>query len=89
MYCGIVLFAIGGATAAGTQQPWLICISLAGFALAAGSMLYQFYGIRCPSCHGLIGVTLHTNPFGVPRGYSFCPYCGISLDTEVDATRKA
>jgi hypothetical protein len=89
MYSGFALFGLGGFITAQTQNPLFLVITFVGFGLFGGSMLYQLYGIRCPSCRGLIGVTLgYGNPFSLPAGYLFCPYCGVSLDTDIDATQQ-
>ena len=86
MYVGFALFGLGGVITAQTQSPMFLTITFFGFALCGGSMLYQVYAIRCPDCHGRIGITLgHGSPFSLPAGYSFCPFCGKSLDSDIDA----
>jgi hypothetical protein len=90
LYSGFALFGLGGFIAAQTQNPAFLAITFIGFAMFGGGMLYQSYGIRCPSCGGAIGLTLaYSNPFSLPAGYSFCPYCGKSLDTDTDASQQA
>ncbi len=85
---GVALFALGG-IASSTNHSF-IAVSLLGFLMFGGGMLYQFYGIRCPRCGGKIGFALNSfgNLFAVPSQFRFCPLCGVGLDTELDATQQ-
>ena len=60
MYFGIALFGLAGGIAAQTQKPEFLVITFSGFALFAGSMLYQFHDIRCPISRECIGINLDT-----------------------------
>ncbi len=90
MYAGVAVALIGAFITAQSRNPFFLAVAILGFALFAASTLYQFYGIRCLRCFGRIGHTLsYSDPFSLPSGYSFCPFCGISLDTDIDATPGA
>ena len=88
MLIGFVLFALGGV--ASSTHCGLIALSLLGFLMFAGGIVYQLYGIRCPRCGGKIGLALNSfgNLFGVPSQFRFCPLCGVALDSPVDATQQ-
>ena len=88
MMAGFALFALGGI--ASSTNSSFIALSLVGFFMFGGGIVYQFYGIRCPRCGGKIGFALNGfgNPFGVPSQFRFCPFCGVSLDADIDATQQ-
>ena len=47
-----------------------------------------FLGIRCNNCKGNIGIiTQYSGLFTIPKKFHYCPYCGISLDEEVEAIK--
>jgi len=88
MVAGFALFALGGM--ASSASSGFIALSLLGFVIFAGGIVYQFYGIRCPRCGGKIGLALNSfgNLFAVPSQFRFCPLCGVALDTQLDATQQ-
>jgi hypothetical protein len=88
MMAGFALFALGGIVSSTNHS--FIAVSLLGFLMFGGGMLYQFYGIRCPRCGGKIGFALNSfgNLFAVPSQFRFCPLCGVELDTQLDATQQ-
>jgi len=90
MLIGFALFGFGGVAASAHSQ--FLGLSAIGFVLFAGGFFHQLYGIRCPRCAGRIGFALNTfgNVFAVPSKFRFCPFCGISFDTQqTDATERA
>ena len=89
MLLGFALFGVGGVAASAHGS--FIALSIVGFLAFAGGLLYQLFGIRCPHCAGRIGFALNSfgNLFSVPSHFRFCPFCGISLDTPLDATQRA
>jgi len=49
-------------------------------------------GIRCPSCQNRIGqliTPIGGSPFSVSRKLRFCPFCGVSGETEPRLRRPA
>jgi hypothetical protein len=82
-FTGFALFPIG----AGLMQhsKWFLPVLILGFSLFFGGSLFQFHRIRCPPCQGRIGLAFGSqNPFAIPREFSFCPCCGISLESELE-----
>jgi hypothetical protein len=65
----------------------------AGFvAFAAGLLALQFFVVRCPSCSGALGriaASFPGFPFRFSKRIRFCPYCGLDLDTALDAVTRA
>ena len=88
MLIGFLLFGLGGVAASAHTS--FISISVLGFLTFAGGLLYQLCAIRCPRCAGRIGFALNGfgNLFAVPPHFRFCPFCGISLDSPLDATQQ-
>jgi amino acid transporter len=88
MMAGFTLFALGGMASSANRS--FIALSLLGFLMFGGGILYQFFGIRCPRCGGKIGFALNSfgNLFAVPSQFRFCPLCGVALDTQLDATQQ-
>src|SRR2546428_10980256 len=87
MMAGFALFALGG-IASSTNHSF-IAVSLLGILMFGGGMLYQFYGIRCPRCGGMIGFALNSfgNLFAVPSQSRFCSLCGVWVATQLAATQ--
>lgn len=83
-YAGLVIFALGMAISAG-EGPWLV-VGVIGFALFCAGTLYLFFFLKCPACGGRIGYTVSypSGPFSVSRKIRYCPFCGVSLDSEVE-----
>ncbi len=46
------------------------------------SLLYLFFGIRCPKCSNNWGsmTAYFSSPFSIPKKINYCPYCGIKMD---------
>jgi hypothetical protein len=54
-----------------------------GFAIFLLSILYVFWGIRCPRCRNhLTPITSYGSPFSIPKKIKYCPFCGVDIDTE-------
>jgi len=61
--------------------------TLVPFAGFAACIVYLFYGVRCPRCRNQIfGVAYlpRGGYFRISAAVRFCPFCGLSFDTEVD-----
>jgi hypothetical protein len=86
MLLGFALFGLGGVAASAHSS--FMALSVVGFLALFGGMLYQLFGFRCPRCGGRIGLALNSYLFSVPSHFRFCPFCGISLDTPLDATQR-
>jgi hypothetical protein len=85
---GGVLF-IAGAFLAPSIHSWFLLLLIAGFLLLGASTFYQLYGIRCPSCGERVGPLIgQPQMFAVTKPFQFCPFCGVSLDTEFEATPR-
>jgi hypothetical protein len=60
--------------------PWL---AIPFFVAFAAVVLLNFYWLRCPRCHGSVGLVNASLTGGGgwlrPR-INFCPFCGTSLD---------
>jgi len=56
-----------------------------GFAVFIASILYAFWGIRCPCCSGNFGyVAMYfSSPFAISKKIKYCPFCGVDIDNEV------
>ena len=86
-YVGFAWFvtwmALGGA-----QPPWLF-IALPGLAAFLAGTWYLVFFLSCPRCRGRIGYTVSymSNPFSISRKIRFCPFCGVALDSEIEARR--
>ena len=68
----------------GGQHPWLTLV-IPGFVAFAAGAVHQLFLIRCPSCRGALGFAMShpSSPFSVSPKIRFCPFCGVSLDTEL------
>jgi len=85
--CFLVFF---GSIFVAQAQNRLWPITIVAFALFFGTTLYRFYGLRCPRCRGTIGMSITQSGagFSVPQKFRFCPFCGVSLDAQCDATSE-
>jgi len=89
IYGGLALFLFGffGQRAMGLAVPALMIVGLAGFAVAwLVGMIAQFVGFRCPCCRGnLAPFAMWQGGVTTSRKMRFCPFCGIELDSELEA----
>jgi hypothetical protein len=90
---GVVITIVGivcvmsGAFFSTRAHLWLLIV--AGFAILLVSTFYQTFGIRCPRCKERVGpLVAQPQMFAVTKPFHFCPFCGISLDTQLDETHK-
>jgi heme/copper-type cytochrome/quinol oxidase subunit 1 len=83
-YAGLAVFALGMGIGAG-ERPWLL-VGMVGFVFFCVGTLYLFFFLKCPACGGRIGYTVSypSGPFSVSRKIRYCPFCGVSLDSEVE-----
>jgi hypothetical protein len=84
-YSGFVLFVLGLSLGA-VGPPWLF-VAVPGFVVFFVATLYSLFLIRCPSCREAIGYTVSypSGAFSISRKIRFCPFCGIALDSELEA----
>ncbi len=67
---------------------WLLVPAIIVFVLASLGCAYAVHGVRCPLCHARVAhVLLAPYPFMSPHAVRFCPFCGVSMDAEVEATQ--
>jgi len=83
-YTGLAVFALAMAISAG-ERPWVV-VAVMGFAVFAAGTIYLLFLLKCPACGGRIGYTVSypSGPFSVSRKIRYCPFCGVSLDSEVE-----
>jgi hypothetical protein len=82
-----VLFGASGFFAGG--KPGLAFLPLIPFAGFGACILFLYYGVRCPKCRNSIAYLTYLpggGAFRLSRHLQFCPFCGVSFDTEVDKT---
>ena len=82
-YSGMALFFLGIILL--HESAWPLILMFIGFAVAAVSLLYAFWQIRCPNCKGNIGYVAmyYGTPFSLSKKINFCPFCGINIDAEL------
>ena len=70
-----------------TRAGWLWYLSIAGFLVRGGGILYLLLGIRCPRCRNRLGYAI-SYPcgrwYGISEKIRFCCFCGVELDSELD-----
>jgi hypothetical protein len=64
------------------EFPLLIFIPFIGFGVC---VLFLLFGLRCPKCKNNLGYTLQSSFWRISKKLKFCPFCGVSLDTEIEA----
>jgi hypothetical protein len=86
--CGFLAFMLGIFVAQAYPSLWPLTVL--AFAVFFGGTLYRMFGVRCPHCSRQIGMAIAQSGggFSVPRDFRFCPFCGTSLDTHLDATQQ-
>jgi hypothetical protein len=82
-YSGMALFFLGIILL--HESGWPLILMVIGFGVAAVSLLYAFWRIRCPNCKGNIGFVAmyYGTPFSLSKRIKFCPFCGIDIDIEL------
>jgi hypothetical protein len=71
-----------------TEDKTLFFLPILAFVGFGGAILYLFYGIRCPQCRNSLGQMTYLPKggyFRLSKDLGYCPFCGISLDTEMGA----
>lgn len=75
-----------GVVLALTVNVAFVLVCLLGFILLGGGVFCMVRGIRCPRWRGPIGHAIsypRKGLFGVSKKIQFCPFCGVSLDSEL------
>jgi len=65
----------------------LLILGIIGFAGVFITLIYAYYkGIRCPKCENAWGfLAMQTGgPFSLSKKLRFCPFCGVSLDSDLN-----
>ena len=85
---GLVVFGVGVALAAktGGQNHVVAGIAIAGFVVAFVVGVFIQGKVCCPKCGRSVGKFLvrDENILLVWRPIDYCPYCGVSLDSEFE-----
>jgi len=80
-YFGLAFFVLG--MIFNNKSNTLPILPFIGFVIFSLSLLYVFWGIRCPKCgHRLTPITTYGSPFSVSTKIKCCPFCGIDMDSE-------
>ncbi len=85
MLACVVAFAAIVFVAADT--PSLAFLPLVPFVALGACIVYLHYGVRCSSCRGQLFPLAYLprgGYFRISAAVRFCPFCGLSLDAEVD-----
>jgi len=63
-------------------------VPVIAFAPFLGTIIYLTFGICCPKCKSrighVIGYSIDIFTFGLSKKIKFCPYCGVSFDSEIE-----
>jgi len=64
--------------------PAFCIIGFWGVGIFIVTLVYTYFGIRCPVCKAFLGIHAMRggSPLSISRKMRFCPYCGIDLDLE-------
>jgi len=86
-YAALAWFAAGMGLS-GAEPPWVF-LAVPGFLVFFAGTFYLLFFLRCPRCGGAIGyvVSYLSSPFSISRRVRFCPFCGVSLDSELEPNR--
>ena len=61
-------------------------IIFVGIAIFIFAIYYSHFGIKCPICKGNMGqvVMYSGSPFTSSKKITYCPYCGVNIDTGIN-----
>ncbi len=95
MFGGFAVFIIGMIVHIWTKASGLPIISLVGIGLSFVTIFYALLGIRCPHCKTILGyiamykgVFIPDSIFSMSKKIKFCPFCGVSFDTEIEISHE-
>jgi hypothetical protein len=72
------------------QNLFTTVFAFIGFVVFMGCLIFGYRSIRCPSCQGRIGYAIGSSvPFIVSPKIRHCPFCGISIDTDIKDQEKS
>ena len=82
-FTGFLIFFAGTIFGAGKNE--LLVIGIIGFGVAFITLLYAYFGIRCPKCEGRWGyIAMYLgHRFAIHKKIRFWPYCEVELDQEL------
>ena len=85
LFISFMLFVLGiGITAI---MPLFTVAAFWGFGIFFVTLVYTYFGIRCPKCRrswGNLAMSGGT-PFSIPGKLQSCPYCGLDLDSQSES----
>jgi len=72
-----------------TAHPTLRNVALVVTGICAASNFYHNFAARCPRCRTrlLFCVAINGLLLKIPSWFNSCPTCGLSFDTQFDATQ--
>jgi hypothetical protein len=85
LFISFTLFVLGIVITA--ILPLFTLAALWGFGIFFVTLLYTYFGIRCPKCRrswGNLAMSGGT-PFSISRQLKSCPYCGLDLDSQAES----
>ncbi len=95
MFGGFAVFFIGMIVHFWTNASGPPIPSLVGFGVSFVSIIYALLGIRCPHCKTILGyiamykgVFIPDSIFSMSKKIKYCPFCGVSFDTEIEISHE-
>jgi hypothetical protein len=83
---GWFILAISGVL---KERPSANPLSILGFILFMGAILFLNFFVKCPKCVRRIGHTIAMPvAFGGKGAPNFCPFCGVNLDEKIPEPRE-
>jgi hypothetical protein len=85
LFISFTLFVLGIVTTA--LLPFFTLAAFWGFGIFLVTLLYTYFGIRCPKCRrswGNLAMSGGT-PFSISGRLKSCPYCGLDLDSPTES----
>ena len=68
------------------RTSWLLIVGFLGFCSMLALVFAMLFAIRCPNCGGNLGYAVAwpaTWDYSVSPNVRFCPFCGISMDKDI------
>jgi hypothetical protein len=71
------------------QNSLTIVLGLIGCVVFMVCLIFGYRSIRCPHCQGRIGYAISSSvPFKVSSKIHYCPFCGISIDSDIEENKE-
>ncbi len=84
LVCFILLGSAGLVISAFPGLSFLPIVPFVGF---GACIIYLHYGVRCPKCRNRVAGLIYLprgGYFRLSHALRFCPFCGVSLDSEIN-----